>query len=177
MTTHVIEQGRHRERPSWRALLDRLPWFSWSGRPSWRRTVVFLPSCRYTLPKADQADVNKLGGLSFGGGPHQNSARVGWAYNSATDKVDLSAYFYVDGTRAIQPLHTVLIGERVQVVVEVGDTSIYVQAAPCARPGVGWRGRYRDRCATWFQRHIGLRLGLFFGGSEPAPHRMEIQVG
>ncbi len=165
MRTHVIEQGRHRERLTWRALLDRLPWVSLSGRPSWRRTVVFTDSCRYTLPPADQADANKLGGLSFGGGPHGNSARVGWAYNPATDRIDLTAYFYTNGERQIEWAASARIGEP----VDVGVTQLY----GCAEVRVNGRHAGQRRME---RARFGLRLGLFFGGNNPAPHRMRVEM-
>ena len=162
---HVIAAGRHRERFTWRALLDRLPWLG--SPPAWRRTVVFAESCRYVLPGIDQADVNKLGGLSFGGGPHGTSARIGWAYNPDTGRVDLSAYCYHSGVRAIAPLLSVAIGEPATVSIEMRGAGDVWLTARVGAAGGQWV--LRPVLGRW-----GLRLGLFFGGNNPAPHEMAI---
>ena len=56
---------------------------------------TFLPSCRYDLGTADQYDLNKLYGLSWGL-PHQESARFAWRYNKAHDMIDVFAYPYIN---------------------------------------------------------------------------------
>lgn len=177
MALHTVEAGRHRERLTWRALLDRLPWFSLTGRPVWQRTVVFTDSCRYALPGVEQHDVNKLGGLAFGGGPHGTSARVGWRYDTRDGSWLLYAYCYVDGKRKWSRQEWPLLGrvsliDTVRVGVRVTDFGFETYAIS---PRFSYSHPiYCD--LSWWQRHVGLRLGLFFGGNLPAPQRIEIEV-
>ena len=66
-------------------------------------TVKFDSTCIYKIEAKDQADWNKLFGLSFYSKPlkvenpvHVDSARWAWRYNADEDVIEISAYNYVD---------------------------------------------------------------------------------
>lgn len=60
---------------------------------------VKFTKCVYELDQGDQYDWNKLTGISFNPlNPSQNAIMVGWRWNPIFKKVQVCAYFNVNGT-------------------------------------------------------------------------------
>ena len=68
------------------------------GRLEMEQYISFDESCKYDLKSKDQADINKLYGLSYGN-HYYNSDRIGWRYLVDEDVFELLTYSYVNGVR------------------------------------------------------------------------------
>jgi hypothetical protein len=142
--------------------------------------VRFTTSCRYTLPTEDQADINKLIGIGYlnsiplkGLKPvpfhHCNSVRFGWHYDPAMDNIVLWAYWYAHKERKYKEICRVGIGEEVGVhltrkdkhhTLTVTSSSSVIGVAHVPVPTSA----------------VSYLLRPFFGGNNPAPHDIEIDI-
>jgi hypothetical protein len=157
----------------------------WFGAKRLVRDVIFTDSCRYNLQSDDQGDTNKL----FGGGKffgvfrpkgvkwwrlwdyeHSNSARFGWRYDLETDKIELSAYYYLDKRRYIVATGKVHIGAKYRLMLNITGSGCYFMVY--------------DSTGTLMFSHVcvfprpGLMYltGLYFGGNQVAPHEITISL-
>jgi hypothetical protein len=181
MTTYSISAGKHYDN----RLLSSFPRL---GKLDVTQHVRFHQNCAYQLPPYNQDDVNKLFGFQAGvkiwkdyqgqwdGGNHWNSARFGWRWSLSAQKIQLLAYCYVRGIRnwdeqmrfpVVAQLSLDEVGEcRIEVTpthyvfhvtTATASTSLVVAHA-------GDLPRY------------GVSHSLFFGGSLPAPHDMDVDM-
>lgn len=85
----TIDEGQHRSTP-----LKLRPFV----RKIEGRTTFIQPM--YDLNSVDQADWNKLVGISFNPlKPDQHAIMIGWRYNLTTNKVEVGPYFNIDSSR------------------------------------------------------------------------------
>ncbi|TGE29782.1 hypothetical protein [Hymenobacter metallicola] len=175
---HTIKQGKHQD--------NRL-FSSWPhlGRKSISRYVTFGESCRYTLPQYNSLDVNKLFGLSFGFfAVHENSARFGWRWNEQDQCIDLLAYCYVNGRRnwneqmEFPLVAQVKLGQKVRLTIEKcfqwsSGSSLPKYAFLAEDDGLIGCIRVVDTISV---PRYGLTHSLYFGGSQPAPHDIHIEI-
>lgn len=140
----------------------------YTGKTSLPFSVNFDESCRYDLGTIDQLDVNKLAGVSFGN--HEtNSIRIGWAYNLITQKMDLFAYCYENGTRLIHPIGNCNLSEDVSIKLELNfnGNTFKISLAGSA---------FREFPYKYPALKAGYYLFPYFGGNNPAPHNMIIYL-
>lgn len=127
----------------------------------------FNESAKYTaVVPENQADVNKLFGLSDCGTHHQtNSARFGWRWFN--DSLEILAYCYVNGVR-IEP---VLINK-----VELNTLNIY--RISFEKDRYIFSVNEKTVIIPKVCNYSGLRYLLYpyFGGDEPAPHDIKIWI-
>lgn len=128
--------------------------------------VCFDSSAIYTLPAADQHDINKVTGFSDNQSLHQRfSARFGWRWSE--DALRLFAYVYNNGERQEQQLSIIEIGQvyTCKISVKTGQYIFHIKELDIevAMP----------RAATTKQA-MGYRLYPYFGGNNPAPHDVRI---
>jgi hypothetical protein len=129
--------------------------------------AIFDSSAIYTTANpANQADINKLYGVSDGNTHHQqNSARFGWNWNGK--EIQVHAYCYAGGVRSYQLLGTAEIGKTYQYSIKA-DSSRYIF-------------QFDDK-VEYMNRVIkdsvlnGYSLYPYFGGDEPAPHAIRIYL-
>jgi len=108
--------------------------------------VRFKPSCVYTGSTQLEEQINKCAG--FGSWfVHNRSLRLGWNYNSFTKKIDLYLYEYIKGDRQITYLQSVDINTYNDITL-------------------------KSEKPYWF----GTYYKFYFGGKEPAPHNVEINI-
>ena len=86
MTAFSVKKGKHRFQPRFLEPCSKSLGF----------TAMFHDNCLYDLNSEDQADINKLFGITslF---IHKNSARFGW--RAEGDKIRIFAYYYRNGIR------------------------------------------------------------------------------
>jgi len=165
---YTIPQGQHEAKPSASCLHF--------GKTTMRRMVLFTESCRYTLPDYNKLDVNKLFGLSFGLlAVHKNSARFGWYYDPADDTIVLVAYCYVDGKRnqdsqlRFPEVARLQLGKAYYCYLTV-EKSLYRFTVT--------DGNNRGSIEVPHGKlpSYGLTHGLYFGGTQVAPHQMELDL-
>ncbi|MFT4033867.1 MAG: hypothetical protein QM669_15745 [Siphonobacter sp.] len=130
--------------------------------------VTFNESAIYTtVDPINQGDINKLIGFSDCNSLHQqNSARFGW--NWQNNQLHIYAYCYVNGVRNSQELGTAELGKAYEYKVEVKEDHYLFT----------FNGQEftMSRGCTQTTGLIHYRLYPYFGGDEPAPHDITIQV-
>jgi hypothetical protein len=129
--------------------------------------AIFDSSAIYqTVDPANQADINKLYGVSDGNTHHQdNSARFGWNWDGKT--IQIFAYCYAGSVRENKLIATTEIGQSHNYSIRV-DNSRYIFQF--------------DNKIEYMHREItdsvlnGYSLYPYFGGDEPAPHDVRIYL-
>lgn len=119
-----------------------------------------------TTDPLNQYDVNKLYGFSDNNAHHHtSSARFGWSWSEGS--LRLYAYVYDQAVLAIQELGIVQIGAEITCSIVISATS-YVFSA-------GDKSIQVPRTSST-PTAIGYKLFPYFGGDEPAPHRITIRI-
>ena len=127
------------------------------------RVVQFTPSCRYDIG-SDQSDINKLFGVGYLPHHHTYSARFGWRYDTASDMIEILAYWYDKGERLWESMKFVAIGSKNIMVLRrhenmhefyIGKERLQIDLNSC----------------EW-----GFLLQPYFGGNRVAPHDITINI-
>ena len=138
-------------------------------------TVTFDSSCIYDIGKVDEQDWNKVIGLGFVGSknqdittgvpPHQiDGARVGWRWNPQRGRIDLGAYVYVDGKRTDFKVAETALNTPTKLTIKIDyDRKMYQILG--GKP-----------IAFTHSKTFGYKTGLYFGGNQPAPHRIRVKI-
>ena len=121
-----------------------------------------------TFFATNQLDVNKLYGFSDNSSEHhQFSARIGWAWY--TNSLHLFGYTYNNGVRTILHLGIFPIGQNINCRIQTDTTTksylFTINGVTTSMPR-----------ATTTAMANGYRLYPYFGGDEPAPHKVTIQI-
>lgn len=163
----VIKKGKHRpsNRQWWYYPLNPL----FSNRKYISASYIFGESCRYTLDKGDQADWNKLMGLSFSLSPLDNAVMVGWRYSKEFDMIELAIYVNSkEYGRYYKEFACVKIGEVVNVSIQNKGNNILYKAYTQNRV----HKMSYPHTSVW--RKYCYALGLYFGGNRTAPHDIKV---
>jgi len=157
---YTIKQGNHSS--------------GWHFNPYWRRNFVsavvqFTPSCAYDLPGADQADTNKLYGLSFG--LHSCwSARWGWkSRGTDSDTIILVPYMHERG-KIVRPQGRLDVPINEDVYTEIERNGKVITFRAYSSHGT-IHSVHEMSGDPW---HCGYMLHPYFGGSQTAPHDVSI---
>jgi hypothetical protein len=129
--------------------------------------VLFDSSAIYTtIDPANQADINKLFGFADNNRLHfEFSARFGWRWNN--NRLELLAYVYNNGIQTNKLLGAVSLGTLHNCGIKVaGDKYIFTLNGTTI---------IMDR-ASITPKGAGYKLYPFFGGDEPAPHKVVIKI-
>lgn len=128
------------------------------------KDVIFTESCQYTLNSEDQADINKLFGLSDGINHSKWSARFGWRYYK--NNIEILAYVRSNKKIIFHILGTTKPDEVVHCKLQI----------------------FLDKYRFIFNENVydvprnnkydGYRYALkpYFGGNNPAPHDIKIYM-
>lgn len=132
--------------------------------------VEFTDSCRYDIGK-EQLDVNKLFGVGYFPGHHNNSVRFGWRYDKEQDAIEILSYFYNNKKRdfcsmawvqiGFPAYYTIFIREN-EHVLSIVTTNMFHEIAEVSVPVKG--------------KKVGYLLRPYFGGNKKAPHDIEINI-
>ena len=132
-----------------------------------QREVVFDFSCTW-----DVDQVNKLFGFGYFPSHHKESARFGWMYNIGNKKFTLSAYCYVNGHRIITNLCHVVANRK--YVCRIEKHAKYYTFSVIQKENGAELGRIS--IPYEHNKKLGYKLGLYFGGKQPAPATMKIEI-
>lgn len=156
--TYTIKKGKHRAKPLMFGLFLK-------KKLSYR--VSFDTSAKYFIGQ-DQDDTNKLFGIGFFPHHHKESARFGWRYNENLNRIEILAYCYVNGNRIIDLITTVPfhVSHKMELLISKRNFVFTV---------------YKELPMVLVIEHnrhkkIGYRLGCFFGGNQPAPQTITIEM-
>lgn len=164
----VIEAGDHESLPKRKAGILFSP-------TEVSATVTFDSSCIYDVGAVDQQDWNKVIGFGFVGSkdqdvtvgtpPHQiDGARVGWRWNPQNGRIDLGAYTYVEGRRIDFKVAEVALNTPTKLVIKI-DYSRKLYQILGGKP-----------IPFTHNKTFAYKTGLYFGGSQPAPHRIRVKI-
>lgn len=162
----TIPASRHHP---WPPMIPRL----WHNKQSIGRRIIFTESCLYDLPGTeDDEDVNKLFGIGYFPGHHIDSARFGWFYDVKTFHLSLCHYCYVNGIRKYAVIGAASINKPYDFSLKI-ENGVYDFLVKETETGI------IAAEAIVFTRHDkkwSYPLGLFFGGNNPAPHKMTFHI-
>jgi hypothetical protein len=118
-----------------------------------------------TKSKENQADINKLYGVSDCGTTHQiNSARFGWVWNN--NRLEIWAYTYADGQRHFSFVDTVSLDKFHEYEIAFTDSNYIFKL----NDSIVELPRSCSNAAD------GYKLYPYFGGDETAPHEVTIAI-
>jgi hypothetical protein len=127
--------------------------------------AYFDSSAIYTVPTADQHDINKLSGFADNGSVHlQYSARFGWRWSE--NHLRLFGYVHNNGQIQEKEIGVIEIGKVYTCSIRVNGTSYIFDVS-----GVGTVTIPR---ASTTAKAEGYRLFPYFGGNNVAPHEIHI---
>lgn len=157
-------------RPRWWFFL-LWPWIG-HDKKSVTRKVCFGFNCVYDLPGTDDdPDVNKIFGLGYLWDKN-NSARFGWNYNNQTAKVDLFAYYHVNGQRDFTKICEVVIGVQYLMILNIHDSSYSFSVVNLSNGlSIGNMTISKTHKKKW-----SYNQGMYFGGTQKAPHDITIEI-
>lgn len=161
--TYTIKRGDHYCTP--------FPWPHFICGHRWRKSIIvkFNSSARYSIG-ADQNDVNKLFGLSYGF-HHTDSDRIGWRYAIDRDCIELVIYSYSCGKRlATKHLCYINLGVCCRLEIDAFD---YGGRREVTYRCDGKTVREEHNCSWHF---FNYTLGLYFGGNVAAPHDITVEI-
>lgn len=161
MATYTIRKGKHRAWP-WRFGL-------YLSKNKIRFRVIFDISCKYQIPGEDQQDINKLFGIGYFPDHHKESARFGWRYNEGINKIELFAYCYVSGQRITEFITSVPFHQS--HVLQLNITSNFYHLIVVKDSFEVSKSIQHKNKRNW-----SFPLGVFFGGNQPAPHTIKIEM-
>lgn len=159
----TIRKNTHRARPY---KFGRL----WFNKKQFVWSVKFDPSCAYMLKSGDQWDYNKLCGFGFLWNVHGNSARFGWRYNIGSQRMEVAAYWYVNGKRNSHPLVDCELGKEYILMLNHTSREYYFE--------ISHKGEHINSFSVphYHNKKIKYRLGVFFGGNNRSPKEMKIEL-
>jgi hypothetical protein len=155
-TTYIIKKGQHSSASKYSPLDVSKMTF----------TVTFDSSAIYqTKNSSNQADINKLYGLSdCGSHHHQNSARFGWRWRN--DQLEIHAYSYNSGQRKSTFITSVAFNKKYVYELELTEDK-YIFSVD---------GKIISLKRSCSGNSSGYKLFPYFGGDEKAPHDIKIVI-
>lgn len=143
------------------------------------KNVKFDNSCEYTLPAYSQQNVNKLFGGYFGFfAEHKYSARFGWRWSVADQKIELLAYVYDAGRRnwddqmRFPVVAQISLDENVNCSIDILDDSYVFNVKGTDGATIGQQITVLHSKITFW----GLTQSFYFGGETKAPHTMSVYM-
>ena len=136
--------------------------------------VRFADDVRYaTVDPVNQWDWNKLMGFTTYDN-HQDSIRLGWRYNPATDRVELGYYGYLAGVRTMPMLTSVAIGEWADVSMTLSNNGMSLTANGHSHGESGSLSAFLG--IPWLPVTTVLTETIYFGGDEVAQQTIHADV-
>ena len=160
------------------------------GRVSQTYRVRFDSSCLYDDLDWER-DYNKLIGWSLSNlpfyfksekkwqpGHHRNSVRFEWRANKTTGKIQLAIYYYQDGIRNTTDWIEVPVNQDLVVSLSLKDddgvNARIIATCTCVESNIS-----EVKTVSLphpFKAIWSYKLFPYFGGSNPAPHNLNLQV-
>lgn len=160
---------------NWHYCINFLPGFKINDyQPEVNATVMFTEESKYTDVNEPSA-VNKLFGQCYGiTGVHKESDRFGWVYDQDSNKFKLYAYSYNNGVLNKHYLCDLEQDKEYQL-----DIQALFNSPDYARTVLFFVNNklVYDPMYTMGNIPFGVyTLGLYFGGNNPAPNTIKVQM-
>lgn len=149
--------------------------------------VTFHDDCAYVLTStADQADWNKLEGLSFGlFGIHRDSIRFGWRWNDYFEQIEISVLRYYinnENKQVVERSCIMRVDLNTEHEFKIKTRPVNINKGTTIECSMFIDGELVYRCFQMEYISIyDLRMptfrfgcGIYFGGNCCAPHTMHI---
>ncbi len=156
--TYSIKKGKHRSVYGFKLH---------SGIKEMKFSVKFSPSCWYE-PIDWEHDYNKLVGWSYGR-HHRNSVRIAWRSHKDSKNVELATYVYCKGKRSVAKPILVPLNKTVNLSFSYNESNGLVTL-------VDESGNKSAFQAKGLKPKMGYYLFPYFGGNNPAPQNMQIEL-
>lgn len=131
-------------------------------------TFKLSKECLFELKEADDYDVNKIFGRSFGLDHHKDSVRIGWIPSTHDGKYSLYLYWYNAGERDMKKICELDAEKeyamRLDFFLDICCYEVFKET---------------DVYSIHFvlpKRTFGQYLFPYFGGNKTAPHDMKIKI-
>jgi len=156
--TYLIKAGNHETTNPFKML----------RKSQLRFVVTFDSSAVYrNLDPSNQADINKLYGMSDFNSFHQtNSARFGWRWYN--NRLELMAYSYKNGVNSSDFITAVELNKPYTCTLTFTDQKYVYQ--------VEGQGAKVEQARRGNGAASGYQLYPYFGGDETAPHDVRIKI-
>lgn len=135
--------------------------------------VTFNEGCDYIIEGEDQYDWNKLTGVTYSINPSKKTAMIGWRFNPTIQKIELCAYYHINGGRQFsEPLLECKLGELVVGDIQITKdkykvTLMNTHDQKTGRHSIDHKGN--PRC-------ISRMINPWFGGTSKAPNEMSLEL-
>ncbi|MEI7897287.1 MAG: hypothetical protein WCJ26_09645 [bacterium] len=168
MRFYLIKKGNHYASMS---IFEKIGAIGWNLRTLNLR-FVFRKECWWGPPRnQDDNDLNKLAGIGFGSNHHNNSVRLAWVPDFASQGM-INVYAYTYDEKKENPKHTSVFIKSVHVEeiitgkIESRDGSYYLTVKDVTVR--------MDNIKS--DPNLCFRLYPYFGGNNTAPNDMVIEV-
>jgi DUF971 family protein len=163
MKTYTIKQGNHYANGLNFKLHSNLHQLNFKAKLS--------SNCLYQFDDADNFDINKLYGVTWGLTNDNNSFRIGWNCQNNNGMIQYFAYMHKNGSMSwqylFQELPNVEINFHIEFLKDVNYINIYRLDA-------------MESYGIWYQfsdvSNTGYYNFPYFGGNKVAPHDMTIGI-
>lgn len=171
---HLIKKGHHHSGLFYSGILPCFPRITKSIYNGFK--FKFDKSCLFEVKDADDYDINKLFGFSFGW-HHKNSIRLGWRPSALNEKkIQLFAYWYNHSIRS-----SGFICEIDADVIYRANINCYFQnntirISIVQENNTHLIGSFAIQKFDFPKIRLGYYLFPYFGGNKEAPHDMKIHI-
>jgi hypothetical protein len=163
----TFHKGHHRPRPwywlKWFPVLINVTEIS--------RRVVLTFDSKYELDRGDQADVNKLFGISYGLNPKRNSDRFGWNWDTEKQLFFFYAFSHINGEMVFDVICSAVANHfyDLKITWSKGTCRFYVYNENGET--IGYHESPRERVPS-----ICYLLGPYFGGNRTPDKTISIEL-
>lgn len=132
-------------------------------------------NCDYDLKGVDQLDWCKLVGVFYNPfNIHGDTAMVGWRYNLETRRIELNAYYHIDGKRTYtDPLMEVGLLETFTCLLRI-STGRHEYEWTLQRASDNFKVVHVQPFRH--DRKLSIETNFYFGGNQPAPQEVSCQL-
>lgn len=160
MQEYHVKAGKHRFSP--------VKWGIVFFKKKLSAKVRFDYDCKYDIGN-NQTDINKLFGVGWFPHHHINSARWGWRWSPEKEKIELFAYIYSKRKRISEHVDDVAVGQTVFLSIIIHENKYTFILEKKNRAPIA-------KIIEANVKSFGYKLGAYFGGNIPAPHKMSILI-
>lgn len=137
----------------------------------YNRSFIFTESCKYDLDPEIHLDWNTLYGLYLGFFRRKkNLVKFVWRYDNFFDKIEIGAFWVIDGKKNWQSLNFIPIGSQVNLKMEFYDDCVVFKVLDDLI--------VKSKYCLYFKNNLlklsRYKIDMSFNDKKRAPHKIEI---